>query len=202
MELLNQAGWRDSDGDGILDKVIDGKRIPLRFEIKVNSGNAVRKSVALVLLDELKKHGIAASVRELDWTIFLNDVKNHQLRRRGSRLGDGVDRTRCLSGLAFLPGGEQGVQRDQLQKSRESTRYWKSYRREFDPQKRIEMYKRVSTESSATSSPTRFFISAKRVSAVQRRFRRRGSVSQGSATDRLVGAAEMRQKYVSTLTPQ
>ena len=77
-ELLREAGWSDSDGDGILDKVIDGKRIPFRFEIKVNSGNAVRESVALVLVDELRKHGIAASVRQLDWTIFLNDVKNHQ----------------------------------------------------------------------------------------------------------------------------
>ena len=77
MEILAQAGWKDTDGDGILDKVIDGKKIPFRFEIKINSGNAVRKSVALVLVDELKKHGIAASVRELDWVIFLNDVKNH-----------------------------------------------------------------------------------------------------------------------------
>ena len=50
LELLNQAGWNDSDGDGILDKVIDGKKMPLRFEIKVNSGNATRKSVALALL--------------------------------------------------------------------------------------------------------------------------------------------------------
>ena len=78
LELLHQAGWRDSDGDGILDKEIDGKKTPLRFEIKVNSGNAVRKSIALILLDELKKHGIDVRVRELDWTIFLNDVKNHQ----------------------------------------------------------------------------------------------------------------------------
>jgi peptide/nickel transport system substrate-binding protein len=38
MELLNEAGWRDSDGDGILDKEIDGKRVPLRFEIKGELG--------------------------------------------------------------------------------------------------------------------------------------------------------------------
>ena len=36
------------------------RKTPLRFEIKVNSGNAVRKSVALVLMDELRKRGIAA----------------------------------------------------------------------------------------------------------------------------------------------
>ena len=57
MALLNEAGWKDTDGDGILDKVIDGKKTPLRFEIKINSGNAVRKSVALVL------HGRAQETR-------------------------------------------------------------------------------------------------------------------------------------------
>jgi peptide/nickel transport system substrate-binding protein len=41
LALLHEAGWQDTDGDGVLDKVIDGKKTPLRFEIKVNSGNAV-----------------------------------------------------------------------------------------------------------------------------------------------------------------
>ncbi|MBI2535138.1 MAG: hypothetical protein HYW03_23405, partial [Deltaproteobacteria bacterium] len=75
LELLREAGWADTDGDGVLDKVINGQKIPFRFEIKVNSGNTTRKSVALTLQDELRKHGIAASVREIDWTIFLGDVK-------------------------------------------------------------------------------------------------------------------------------
>ena len=112
--LLAEAGWRDTDGDGVLDKMINGKKTPLRFEIKVNSGNALRKSVALVLLDELKKHGIAASVRELDWTIFLNDVKNHQFDAvvLGWRNADG--RAGRLSGVALLASGEQRFQRDQL----------------------------------------------------------------------------------------
>ena len=34
---------------------LTGKRLPLRFEIKFNSGNDIRKSVALTLQDELKK---------------------------------------------------------------------------------------------------------------------------------------------------
>ena len=50
----------------------------VRFVIKFNSGNATRKSVALTLQDELKKHGITATVRELDWTVFLDDVRNRK----------------------------------------------------------------------------------------------------------------------------
>ena len=97
------------DGDGVLDKEIDGKRIPLRFEIKVNSGQCACARVSrLVLLDELKKHGIAASVRELDWTIFLNDVKNHNFDAvvLGWAMSD--DRTRCLSGWHSSQAANKG----------------------------------------------------------------------------------------------
>ncbi len=78
LQLLGEAGWHDRDGDGILDNTIDGKTTPFRFEIKFNSGNDIRKSVALTLQDELKKHGIKATLRQLDWTIYLDDVRNHK----------------------------------------------------------------------------------------------------------------------------
>ena len=141
VELLNQAGWRDSDGDGVLDKEIDGKRIPLRFEIKVNSGNAVRKSVALVLLDELKKHGIAASVRELDWTIFLNDVKNHNFDAvvlGWAMASTEPDAYQVWHSSQAANKGSNAISYKNLAGRRE---FSKTYRREFDPQKRIEMYK-------------------------------------------------------------
>ncbi|MBI5136532.1 MAG: hypothetical protein HZA24_04240 [Nitrospirae bacterium] len=76
--LLKAAGWADHDGDGVLDREIGGRRVPFVFEIKINSGNEPRKSVALTLQDELKKHGIVAKIRELDWTIFLDAVRKHE----------------------------------------------------------------------------------------------------------------------------
>lgn len=197
--LLNEAGWKDTDGDGVLDKVIDGKKVPLRFEIKINAGNATRKSVALVLLDELKQHGIAAAVRELDWTIFLNDVKNHQFD--AVVLGWQMQTTE--------PDAYQVWHSSQAANKGSNAISYKNprvdeilelYRREFDAQKRIELYKEFQ-EILHDEQPYTFLYVGKRVSALHRRFQGVEVFPEGlRPIDWWVPAA--RQKYVSVVTAQ
>jgi peptide/nickel transport system substrate-binding protein len=199
LALLNEAGWRDTDGDGVLDKVINGKKVPLRFEIKVNSGNAVRKSVALVLLDELKKHGIAASVRELDWTIFLNDVKNHQFD--AVVLGWQMSTTEPDAYQVWhsSQAANKGSNAISYKNSRVDE-ILEQYRREFDAQKRIQMYKEFQ-EIIHDEQPYTFLYVGKRVSAVHRRFQGVEVFPDGlRPIDWWVPVA--RQKYVNTVTAQ
>lgn len=199
LALLNEAGWRDSDGDGVLDKVIDGKKVPLRFEIKVNSGNAVRKSVALVLLDELKKHGIAASVRELDWTIFLNDVKNHQFD--AVVLGWQMSTTEPDAYQVWHSSQAANKGSNAISyKNARVDEILEAYRREFDPQKRIQMYKEFQ-EIIHDEQPYTFLYVGKRVSAVHRRFQGVEVFPDGlRPIDWWVPVA--RQKYANTVTAQ
>jgi peptide/nickel transport system substrate-binding protein len=143
--LLKEAGWRDTDGDGVLDKVIDGKKVPFRFEIKFNSGNPTRKSVALILQDELKKHGIAATVRQLDWTIYLDDVRNHRFDA-------------MILGWGMISYKNSRV--DQI---------LGTYRREFDFNKRVDLYREFQS-ILYEDQPYTFLFMPKSVSAVQRRF--------------------------------
>jgi peptide/nickel transport system substrate-binding protein len=169
LALLDQAGWRDTDGDGVLDKIIDGKTVPLRFEIKINSGNAVRKSVALVLLDELRKHGIDASVRELDWTIFLNDVKNHQFD--AVVLGWQMSTTEPDAYQVWHSSQAANKGSNAISyKNARVNEILESYRREFDAQKRIQLYKEFQ-EILHEEQPYTFLYVGKRVSALHRRFR-------------------------------
>ena len=67
--LLAEAGWTDSDGDGVLDK--DGK--PFRFELMTNNGNAERRKTATIIQQRLDKIGIRVSIRELEWAALIND---------------------------------------------------------------------------------------------------------------------------------
>ncbi|MBV9080365.1 MAG: peptide-binding protein [Elusimicrobia bacterium] len=66
--LLAEAGWKDTDGDGILDK--DGK--PFSFALVTNQGNKVRESMALVIQDGLSKVGIHMDVRIMEWSVFIH----------------------------------------------------------------------------------------------------------------------------------
>ena len=197
--LLNEAGWKDTDGDGILDKLIDGKKIPLQFEIKINSGNAVRKSVALVLLDELKKHGIAASVRELDWTIFLNDVKNHHFDAvvlGWSMSTTDPDAYQVWHSSQAANKGSNAIS----YKNARVDEILEQYRREFDAQKRIELYKEFQ-RILHDEQPYTFLHVRKTVSAVQRRFQGVEVFPDGlRPIDWWVPGSG--QKYANTLTPQ
>ncbi len=71
-ELLKEAGWVDTDGDGVLDK--DGK--PLAFTILTNNGNKQRADTATIIQYRLKEVGIKVNVRLVEWSAFLKSFIN------------------------------------------------------------------------------------------------------------------------------
>jgi peptide/nickel transport system substrate-binding protein len=76
-QLLTEAGWIDSDRDGVLDKVIDGKKVDFKFTFLINT-NPTRKQALLVISDALKKAGIQAEIQQLEWSVYLDKVKKHE----------------------------------------------------------------------------------------------------------------------------
>ncbi|MFA4915181.1 MAG: peptide-binding protein [Syntrophales bacterium] len=71
-ELLAEAGWKDTDGDGILDR--NGE--PFIFEIITNQGNDVRQKCAEIIQKRLAEIGIKVKIRVLEWAAFVNDFIN------------------------------------------------------------------------------------------------------------------------------
>lgn len=76
-ELLKEVGWEDTDGDGILDLELDGDRVPFNIEFSYNSGNDSRKATALLFQEEARKIGINVEVTTQEWSIYLENTKNH-----------------------------------------------------------------------------------------------------------------------------
>ena len=67
--LLAEAGWKDTDGDGTLDK--DGE--PFRFTILTNQANEERKKAGQIIQQDLKKVGIDVKLNALEWQALLHD---------------------------------------------------------------------------------------------------------------------------------
>ncbi len=67
--LLNDAGWSDSDGDGVLDK--NGHAFA--FTILTNLGNPLRRKAATIIQWRLEKIGIKVDIRVIEWATFINE---------------------------------------------------------------------------------------------------------------------------------
>ena len=69
-QLLDEAGWKDTDGDGIRDK--DG--IPFRFKYSYVAGNISAEQMARLLKDDAAKVGIEVIPNPTEWSIFIGNV--------------------------------------------------------------------------------------------------------------------------------
>lgn len=78
-KLLDEAGWKDTDGDNIRDKVINGKKVKFEFEFMVMTGNAAMASMAQDMKKSFYLAGIVAKVIEQDSrTFFQETLPNHE----------------------------------------------------------------------------------------------------------------------------
>jgi len=68
-QLLREAGWEDTDGDGILDK--NGR--DFAFTIRTNMGNKLREKTATIIQWRLRNIGIKVSIEVIEWSAFINE---------------------------------------------------------------------------------------------------------------------------------
>jgi ABC-type transport system substrate-binding protein len=75
--LLTQAGWVDTDGDNIRDKVINGRKVQFRFDMNYFGNSQLSKETALMMKEEYYKVGIEANTVPLDFTILYKKAYEH-----------------------------------------------------------------------------------------------------------------------------
>ena len=78
-ELLSADGWSDEDKDGVMEKMVDGKKLECRLRFHYNTGNEQREAVGLILKDELKKVGIALEIIGIEWSVYLQKLRNGEV---------------------------------------------------------------------------------------------------------------------------
>jgi peptide/nickel transport system substrate-binding protein len=136
--LLAEVGWRDTNGDGVLDR--EGK--PFSFTVITNQGNKVREQTALILQSHLARIGVRVDVRVLEWSSFIHDFVdkgNFDALILGWNLGRDPDQ------YLIWHSSQQGEGRYNFVGYNNPTadRLWEEGRRTFDPKERQNIYRQL-----------------------------------------------------------
>ena len=168
IELLQAAGWTDTDRDGVLDRVVHGVKTAFEFEFLVAAGSPLSKDIALVMQDELADVGIGCSVREIDRSIFSERLR----KREYDALFTGVGSHPAVP-LDLYSSWHSAEVQDGANYScfanEEADRILERYRRSFDADRRISLYRRLQ-EILYDEQPCTFIFVGRSVTAYSKRF--------------------------------
>ena len=136
-QLLASLGWKDSDGDGILDR--EGK--PFRFELLIMNGSAQAQSFAQIYQASLKQVGIEATIAIVEFTVAFERILagNYEATYLSWDLDPDPDPYSLFHSTQTPPRGYNHVGYN----SRAADRLIEQGRREFNTQKRTVLYQQL-----------------------------------------------------------
>lgn len=76
-KLLDEAGWKDSDGDNIRDKMIDGEKVKMEFMLGYFSTSPEWKDLAKMISEQMYKAGVVAILDPLDPSVMVGKASSH-----------------------------------------------------------------------------------------------------------------------------
>jgi peptide/nickel transport system substrate-binding protein len=76
-QLLTKAGWLDRDGDGVREKEIDGKLVPLRFTYTIHNARDYHQKIADIVKERVEQAGISVLINKVDWTRISDLARQH-----------------------------------------------------------------------------------------------------------------------------
>ncbi|PQO35811.1 peptide ABC transporter substrate-binding protein [Blastopirellula marina] len=89
-ELLEEAGWKDTDADGILDKKVDGKKVSFAFQL-MHPPSPVSELMAAQFARDFGKLGIKCEPRQYEWTVMQDKARQHTFDALMAGWGSGGD---------------------------------------------------------------------------------------------------------------
>ena len=76
-KLLAQAGWQDSDKDGILDRMVDGNKVIFEFSLNYITNTPEWLDYATIVAESWRKAGMKVNLNPLDFAVSSANAKQH-----------------------------------------------------------------------------------------------------------------------------
>jgi peptide/nickel transport system substrate-binding protein len=160
--LLRQAGWADSDNDGILDR--RGKKFSFVFTI--SSGSKFAERLGTIMKEDFRKAGIDMEINRYEWAVFVQKLhkRDFDAVTLSWSLGYNEDpydlwhSSQREAGFNFV--GFNDAEADAIMEKG---------RREFDAQRRTAMFRRLE-EILYREQPYTFLFCSPALVVVTKRF--------------------------------
>jgi peptide/nickel transport system substrate-binding protein len=162
--LLNDAGWFDTNHDGVLDK--DGK--PFKFDFYIFAGSVAALPVAQLFQEELKKAGVEMNVVQIDPALMIQRMiaGNYQAGYLAWDLDPDPDPFPQFHSSQIPPKGQNFV----YYVNPVADKLIEDARRELDFNKRVKMYQQLH-EMLAADQPYTWVIQVSVKWAVNKRIK-------------------------------
>ncbi|MGZ4077929.1 MAG: ABC transporter substrate-binding protein, partial [Bacteroidia bacterium] len=76
-KMLDEAGWKDTDGDNIRDKMIDGEKVKMEFNLGYFSTQVEWKDLAQMISEQMYKAGVKADLFPQSPPVLSESASNH-----------------------------------------------------------------------------------------------------------------------------
>ncbi|MES2621256.1 MAG: ABC transporter substrate-binding protein [Bacteroidota bacterium] len=165
--LLAEAGWKDSNGDGTIDKKINGQQTEFNITFTYNAGNDSRRDAALIFKEACRQVGINVDVVPQEWSIYLENQNKHDFEMYyGAWIGSpNPDDPKQIWHTESINGGSNYVYFGNA----ETDKLIEDIRSELDDEKRNNLYRKFQV-AVHDAVPYIFIWSPKERIAISKRF--------------------------------
>jgi ABC-type transport system substrate-binding protein len=138
-KILDEAGWKDTNSNGVRDKSIGGKTYELKFDLMIYADSPMYKTIAEIIKEEFRQVGADVQISPLKWALMLEklDKKEFDASLLGWAMSWRQDPFQIFHGSqADVPSSSNSIG----YKNPEVDRRIETLRVTFDPAKQKELY--------------------------------------------------------------
>jgi ABC-type transport system substrate-binding protein len=77
-ELLDEAGWKDTDSNGIRDKMIAGRKVEATFDMMIYGESPQYQRIAEIIGENCRKIGMECRITPTQWALMLQNLRKKE----------------------------------------------------------------------------------------------------------------------------